>query len=1008
MEFGPFRLDTVSQRLWRGQDRVSLTPKAFDLLRYLVEHRDRLVSQPEILDALWPRTHVNPEVVKKHILEVRKALGDRTRPPVFIETFPKRGYQFVAAVRDAPLGAQRGPEIARPSATMVGRDTAMGRLEECLERAVAGERQIVFVTGEAGVGQTTLVDAFQRAAEGRPGLWIARGHCVEGFGGKEPYYPVLEALGEWVRDGGSGAVAQALARHAPTWRIQFPSLIAAEERAALNHEVLGTLPARMLREICEALEALTATQAFVLILEDLHWADRSSLDLLSALARRRGAARLIVVGTQRSGEVAPTESPLEGMKQDLVVHGLCQEIALERLRTAEIAEYLAAEFPGHRFPARLAHLVHGHCDGNALFMTTLVQDMLKRGVIEPAEGSWALGVPIDEVSLVVPDSLRQLLTLHLDALSLREQQVLKAASVAGERFSVWAIEPAAELASEEVERLCEGLSDRQRLIRAAGLHPLADGRVHAHYEFRHALYRQVVYERLSDVARAKLHREIGERLRTLCSPQRPELAGEVALHLEAGGKTADAIDFLILAADNTDRRFAYRESIQHLQHALRLAPALSAPSRAELEVRLLERIGDAHYWLGSMKASAEAYEAEAARADEADLQAVQVRALTCLMRPFGLIDPDRGNAAMERALRLSAGLGDPRLRAQTELLAACTRLWYDTWRHSDLEVCASARGALLRFGESGLPAYHRMIHASVKVLQGHYAEALRELDEGIPKLDAPTSPMVHFFALSGKTLAFMHSGRLAELMQTLRSGREAAERNGDDPWLFLFREAWLRTLVFDFQGARKLCNDVAAAEPEYPTGQPETIARLATGRLELALGRAADAARRFREILDPDVTPKFFLHWQWRIHARMGLCDAWLGLGQRKPARSEADELVAAASATDEPNLRALARDARARVAIGGNDWESAGVDVEAALALTREFEVPMTAWRVHATAADFFRRSRRTGDAEAHRASAEAIVRRLADSFAGGDSMPRSLLEAAAARAVLRARDGA
>src|SRR5215510_2008749 len=123
MEFGPFRLDTVSHRLWRGDARVSVTPKAFDLLRYLIEHRERVVSQNEILDALWPRTHVNPEVVKKHILEIRKALGDRSRPPVFIETFPKRGYQFVAAVREAPVSASR-PDLATPG-TMVGRDAAM-------------------------------------------------------------------------------------------------------------------------------------------------------------------------------------------------------------------------------------------------------------------------------------------------------------------------------------------------------------------------------------------------------------------------------------------------------------------------------------------------------------------------------------------------------------------------------------------------------------------------------------------------------------------------------------------------------------------------------------------------------------------------------------------------------------------------------------------------------------------------------------------------------------------
>src|SRR5262245_24945187 len=271
VEFGSFRLDTVNHRLWRGDSRVSMTPKAFDLLRYLVEHRDRLVSQGEILDALWPETHVNPEVVKKHILEIRKALGDRSREALYIETSPKRGYQFVAAVREATARAQPAPGAGAAPATMVGRDAAMGRIERCLERALSGERQLVFVTGAAGVGKTTLVDAFHRAAARTPALRVARGQCVEGFGGKEPYYPVLEALGGWVRDGADGAVAQALGRYAPTWRIQFPTLVQPQEIETLKREVLGAMPARMLREISEALEALTATEGFALILEDLHW-----------------------------------------------------------------------------------------------------------------------------------------------------------------------------------------------------------------------------------------------------------------------------------------------------------------------------------------------------------------------------------------------------------------------------------------------------------------------------------------------------------------------------------------------------------------------------------------------------------------------------------------------------------------------------------------------------------------------------------------------------------------
>src|SRR5262249_24434621 len=133
MEFGPFRLDTVSHRLWRGDEPVSLTPKAFDLLRYLVEHRDRLVSQREILDAIWPKTHVNPEVVKKSILEIRKALGDRARPPGFIGTFPKRGYQFIASVRESPTAAR--PPVDEPAfrETIVGRAAPLAELEHALD-----------------------------------------------------------------------------------------------------------------------------------------------------------------------------------------------------------------------------------------------------------------------------------------------------------------------------------------------------------------------------------------------------------------------------------------------------------------------------------------------------------------------------------------------------------------------------------------------------------------------------------------------------------------------------------------------------------------------------------------------------------------------------------------------------------------------------------------------------------------------------------------------------------
>ena len=204
-QFHSFRLDVVNHCLWNGEDRVSLTPKAFDVLRYLVEHADRLVTQDEILEALWPETYVNPEVIKKYVLGIRKALGDRHDKPEFIETFPRRGYQFVASINEVSAGAPSDVGI-NAARKMVGREAAMAQLDGYLGQALKAQRQVIFITGEAGVGKTTLIDEFHQTATRRPNLRVVRGQCVEGFGGKEAYYPVLEALGHWVRDSGGGSV----------------------------------------------------------------------------------------------------------------------------------------------------------------------------------------------------------------------------------------------------------------------------------------------------------------------------------------------------------------------------------------------------------------------------------------------------------------------------------------------------------------------------------------------------------------------------------------------------------------------------------------------------------------------------------------------------------------------------------------------------------------------------------------------------------------------------------
>ena len=348
--FAPFRLDAVNQCLWRhgdtGQEeRILLTPKAFAVLAHLVEHAGRLVSQDELLEAVWPDTVVEPQSVKKHILDVRTALGDRPKNSLFIETIPKRGYRFIAPVSEST--ASRPVVAGRPAQeTLVGRGGTLEVLREMWQRALNSERQIVFITGEPGIGKTALAEELQReVAAGERFIRIAQGQCIEGYGSKEAYGPMLDALGQLCRGPQAGPIIQILSTEAPTWLAQLPALLTRERRETLQREILGATRERMVREIGDALESITAETALLLVFEDLHWVDDSTVDLISALARRRTPAKLMLLATCRPLHAEPAGHSLKGLISDLMVHRFSREIALIPLSEAEVEEHLAVQSP---------------------------------------------------------------------------------------------------------------------------------------------------------------------------------------------------------------------------------------------------------------------------------------------------------------------------------------------------------------------------------------------------------------------------------------------------------------------------------------------------------------------------------------------------------------------------------------------------------------------------------------------------------------------------------------
>src|SRR5262249_52205494 len=276
-------------------------------------------------------------VLKVSILEIRRALGDDAAAPRFIETVPRRGYRFITA----HMPTRRAPASSIAQAGLVGRDGVLAALDERLERARAGRRQLVFLSGEAGMGKTSVIEALVTHAARDREVMIAQGACLEHYGATEAYLPILDAFGRLLRGPGGQRVLGVLERHAPTWLVQFPWLERSGDPALLRRDLLGVTKERMLREMAEAIEALSASTPVVLVLEDLHWSDYSTLDLLGMLARRKEPARVFVLVSYRPVDVIVARHPLRALMQELRVHGLCEEIALEFLHERDVAAYLA-------------------------------------------------------------------------------------------------------------------------------------------------------------------------------------------------------------------------------------------------------------------------------------------------------------------------------------------------------------------------------------------------------------------------------------------------------------------------------------------------------------------------------------------------------------------------------------------------------------------------------------------------------------------------------------------
>jgi DNA-binding winged helix-turn-helix (wHTH) protein/Ni2+-binding GTPase involved in maturation of urease and hydrogenase len=376
LTWGRFRLDLREERLFKEGREVPLRTKPLSILRYLACHPRRLVARDELVEAVWGRIAMSESLVRTHMWELRRVLGENV-----VETVVGRGYRFAADVEVTMLSS-RPTERANG---FVGRTMEMGALCKAFQEVTTGRQLVAFVSGEPGVGKSTLVDAFLDQASAESPISVVRCDCRGPGGDAPPLQPLLEALATVCRGAppsrslGNSAL-ELLSRHAPTVAAQMLLELGGRSEADDACGSPTSTTAKVLLELTEGIEALGKVSPVVLVVDELQLADPATIDLLASLGQRRNPSRVLVVATIRTGALTQAQR-LTRMIGELLAHGRAVSIALAGFDERTVAEYLATRFGVHRFPAALATTVHAMTGGNPRSIASLFDDLDKDGFL---------------------------------------------------------------------------------------------------------------------------------------------------------------------------------------------------------------------------------------------------------------------------------------------------------------------------------------------------------------------------------------------------------------------------------------------------------------------------------------------------------------------------------------------------------------------------------------------------------------------------------------------------